>query len=135
MILTDTHTHLYAKQFDNDIEDVIANCLEKGVSRLFMANIDSSSIEGMMNLGDKYPTTCFPMMGIHPTSIKANYKEELALVEEWLGKHSFCAVGEIGIDLYWDKTFLKEQQDAFRIQINLAKKYNLTFAIHRFLKF
>lgn len=130
MILTDTHTHLYVKQFDNDIDAVIANCIEKGVSRLFMANIDSSSINSMMDLGKKYPKNCFPMMGIHPTSIKANYKEELALVEDWLSKYSFCAVGEIGIDLYWDKTFLKEQQDAFRIQIGLAKKYNLPFAIH-----
>jgi len=81
-------------------------------------------------LGKKYPNNCFPMMGLHPTSVKENYKEELAVVEEWLAKEKFCAVGEIGIDLYWDKTLLKEQQEAFRYQIDLAKKYELPFVIH-----
>ncbi len=130
MILTDTHTHLYAEQFDEDIDTVIANCIDKGIERLFLPNIDSSSIDGMMGLGEKYPDNCFPMMGLHPTSVKANYKEELALVEAWLSKRQFCAIGEIGIDLYWDKTLLKEQQDAFRHQIELAKKHNLPFVIH-----
>ncbi len=130
MILTDTHTHLYAEQFDEDIDSVIQNCLSKGIERLFLPNIDSSSINNMMALTQKYPTTCFPMMGLHPTAVKENYLEEVALVEDWLAKYKFCAVGEIGIDLYWDKTFLKEQQDAFRHQIILAKKYNLPFIIH-----
>lgn len=130
MVLTDTHTHLYSEQFDEDIEQVISNCIDKGISRLFLPNIDSSSINGMMKLSAKYPESCFPMMGLHPTSVKDNYKDELALVEDWLSKHNFCAVGEIGIDLYWDKTHLKEQQDAFRFQIELAKKYDLPFVIH-----
>ena len=130
MILTDTHTHLYAEQFNDDIDDVISNCIDKGIDRLFLPNIDSASIAGMMELGKKYPKNCFPMMGLHPTSVKENYKEELALVEEWLDKSTFCAVGEIGIDLYWDKTLLKEQQDAFRYQIELAKKHDLPFVIH-----
>ncbi len=130
MILTDTHTHLYAEQFNTDIDLVIKNCIAKGVKRLFLPNIDSSSITGMMALAEKYPTTCFPMMGLHPTSVKTNYLEELAVVENWLANYKFCAVGEIGIDLYWDKTLLKEQQDAFKAQINLAKKYNLPFVIH-----
>ena len=130
MILTDTHTHLYAEQFNTDIDSVIKNCIEKGIKRLFLPNIDSSSIAGMMALVEKYPTTCFPMMGLHPTSVTANYQEELAVVENWLALNKFCAVGEIGIDLYWDKTLLKEQQDAFKFQINLAKKYNLPFVIH-----
>jgi len=130
VILTDTHTHLYAKQFNDDINTVIKNCIDKGIERLFLPNIDSSSIEGMMELGKKYPNNCFPMMGLHPTSVKENYKEELVLVEEWLNKHQFCAVGEIGIDLYWEQHLLKEQQDAFRFQIELAKKHNLPFVIH-----
>lgn len=130
MILTDTHTHLYAEHFNTDIDLVIKNCIAKGVKKLFLPNIDSSSIAGMMALAEKYPTTCFPMMGLHPTSVKTNYLEELAVVENWLANHQFCAVGEIGIDLYWDKTLLKEQQDALRFQINLAKKYNLPFVIH-----
>ena len=130
MVLTDTHTHLYSEQFNDDIDLVVNNCIDKGISRLFLPNIDSSSIDGMMNLFDKFPNNCFPMMGLHPTSVNESYKEELALVESWLNKHQFCAVGEIGIDLYWDKTFLKEQQEAFRFQIELAKKHKLPFVIH-----
>ena len=130
MILTDTHTHLYSEQFNDDIDAVIANSIDRGVTRLFLPNIDINSIDGMMELSNKYPNNCFPMMGLHPTSVKDNYKEELALVEDWLNKHQFCAVGEIGIDLYWDKTHLKEQQNAFRFQIELAKKHNLPFVIH-----
>jgi TatD DNase family protein len=130
MILTDTHTHLYSEQFNDDIDAVIANSIDRGVTRLFLPNIDINSIDGMMELSNKYPNNCFPMMGLHPTSVKDNYKEELALVEDWLNKHQFCAVGEIGIDLYWDKTHLQEQQDAFRFQIELAKKHHLPFIIH-----
>jgi TatD DNase family protein len=130
MILTDTHTHLYTTHFNDDIDLVIKNAIDKGVNRLFLPNVDTASISSMMNLANKYPNNCFPMMGLHPTSVKENYKEELALVEEWLGKKQFCAIGEIGIDLYWDKTLLKEQQEAFRYQINLAKKFNLPFVIH-----
>ena len=130
MILTDTHTHLYSDQFNEDIDTVIQNSISKGITRLFLPNIDSESINGMMKLGEKYPENCFPMMGLHPTSVKENYKEELALVKEWMDKHPFCAIGEIGIDLYWDKTFLAEQQEAFRFQIELAKEYNLPFVIH-----
>jgi TatD DNase family protein len=130
MVLTDTHTHLYAEQFNSDISTVIKSCVDKGIERLFLPNIDSTSIDAMMALGKKYPNNCFPMMGLHPTSVKENYKEELSLVEEWLKKEKFCAIGEIGIDLYWDKSLLKEQQDAFRYQIGLAKKHNLPFVIH-----
>ena len=130
MILTDTHTHLYSEQFNDDIDTVIKNSIDKGITRLFLPNIDSSSIDGMMKLGTDYPDNCFPMMGLHPTSVGENYKEELVLVEDWLNKQKFCAIGEIGIDLYWDKTFFKEQQEAFRFQIELAKKYELPFVIH-----
>lgn len=130
MILTDTHTHLYSEQFNGDIDLVINNCLGKDISRLFLPNIDSSSIQPMLALAKKYPKNCFPMMGLHPTSIKKNYQKELELVEEWLNKKQFCAIGEIGIDLYWDKSTLTIQQAAFRYQIELAKKYNLPFVIH-----
>lgn len=130
MILTDTHTHLYSEQFKDDIDTVIENCLEKGIKRLFLPNIDSSSIDIMMKLGSDYPNNCFPMMGLHPTSVGENYKEELAIIESWMSKQNFCAIGEIGIDLYWDKSFLKEQQDAFRTQINWAKERKLPFVIH-----
>ena len=124
MILTDTHTHLYTEHFNTDIDSVIKNCIAKGVKRLFFPNIDSSSIAGMMALAEKYPTTCFPMMGLHPTSVKTNYLEELAVVENWLANYNFCAVGEIGIDLYWDKTLLKEQQDAFNEIFEILDELN-----------
>jgi len=130
MILTDTHTHLYSEQFKDDIDVVVQNSIDKGITRLFLPNIDSTSIEGMMALGVKYPDNCFPMMGLHPTSVGENYKEELALLENWMNKQKFYAIGEIGIDLYWDKSFLQQQQEAFRFQIELAKKYNLPFVIH-----
>ncbi|MCO6499406.1 MAG: TatD family hydrolase [Vicingus serpentipes] len=130
MILTDTHTHLYSEQFNEDIDVVINKCIEKGIDRLFLPNIDSTSISVMMELAKKYPNNCFPMMGLHPTSVKENYKEELQLIEEWLNKQQFCAIGEIGIDLYWDKSTLAIQQDAFRTQINWAKERNLPFVIH-----
>jgi TatD DNase family protein len=130
MILTDTHTHLYSEQFNDDIDAVIQKGIDKGITRFFLPNIDSTSIEGMLKLGTDYPDNCFPMMGLHPTSVGENYKEELALMQELLNKQDFCAIGEIGIDLYWDKTFLSQQQDAFRTQINWAKEQNLPFVIH-----
>ena len=130
MILTDTHTHLYASQFDEDRKEMIDRCLENGIERLFLPNIDATSIEGMMQLANQYPDHCFPMMGLHPTSVKANYKEELELARQWLDKEEFCAIGEIGIDLYWDDTFKKEQEEAFRIQIEWAKEMRLPIVIH-----
>jgi TatD DNase family protein len=130
MILTDTHTHLYANQFDEDRTEMINHAIEDGVSKLFLPNIDSSSIAGMLALEQEFPNNCYAMMGLHPCSVKDNYKEELALVEKWLGEREFCAIGEIGIDLYWDKTTLGIQQDAFRTQINWAKERNLPFVIH-----
>jgi len=130
MILTDTHTHLYSNQFNDDRTKIIQNSIDDGVSRLFLPNIDSSSIDGMMELENQFPNNCFAMMGLHPCSVKENYKEELAIAEEWLTKRNFCAIGEIGIDLYWDKSTLAIQQDAFKTQINWAKERDLPFVIH-----
>jgi len=130
MVLTDTHTHLYSDQFKDDIDAVIHNCKNHGINRLFLPNIDNTSIDGMLALEKKYPDNCFPMMGLHPCSVNENYKEELAIVKDWLDKRSFCAIGEIGIDLYWDKTFLAQQQEAFKTQINWAKEHDLPFVIH-----
>ena len=130
MIFTDTHTHLYSSQFDDDRTEMIERALEKGVSRLFLPNIDSEYITSMLELEKKYPENCFPMMGLHPCSVKENYKDELTIVKDWLNKRAFYAIGEIGIDLYWDKTTLAIQQDAFRTQINWAKERNLPFVIH-----
>ena len=130
MILTDTHTHLYSEAFDEDRDLVIQRAIENGVERFFVPAIDSTYTESMFDLHRKYPEQVFLMMGLHPTHVKANYKDELAHVEEMLNEHKFFAVGEIGIDLYWDKTFLKQQQEAFRIQIRLAKKKRLPIVIH-----
>jgi TatD DNase family protein len=130
MILTDTHTHLYSSQFDEDRTEAINTCIENGISRLFLPNIDCSSIDGMLALEKEFPNNCFAMMGLHPCSVKENYKEELALAEKWLNKRNFCAIGEIGVDLYWDKSTLAIQQDAFRTQIMWAKERNLPFVIH-----
>lgn len=130
MILTDTHAHLYSSQFDEDRSEIIHTAIGKGIERFFLPNIDSSSINGMLALEKEFPNNCYAMMGLHPCSVKENYKEELALSEKWLNKRSFCAIGEIGIDLYWDKSTLAIQQDAFRTQINWAKERNLPFVIH-----
>lgn len=130
MILTDTHTHLYSSQFDEDREAMIKRAIDYKIERLFLPNIDSSSIEAMLALEKLFPDNCFAMMGLHPCSVNENYETELKLVKDWLNKRPFCAIGEIGIDLYWDKTYLKEQQNAFRTQINWAKELDLPFVIH-----
>ena len=130
MHLIDTHTHLFAKQFDNDRSEVIQRALVKGVKQMLLPNINLSSIQPMLNLCAEFPNNCFPMIGLHPCDIKKNYLEELVIIEEWLQKEKFVAVGEIGIDLHWDKNTLSIQEDAFRKQVELAKKYKLPIAIH-----
>lgn len=130
MILTDTHTHLYSEEFDQDRNEMIQRAIEQGVSRFFVPSIDSNYTTKMYELEARYPDNIFLMMGLHPTYVKENYREELAHVETELAKKKFYAVGEIGIDLFWDKTFLKEQQLAFQYQIQLAKKYHLGINIH-----
>ena len=130
MILTDTHTHLYSEAFDEDRDEVIKNALNLGVKRFFIPAIDSSYTPSMLALEKSYPENIYLMTGLHPTHVKENYEDELQHVEEMLSKRKFYAVGETGIDLYWDKTFLKEQQIAFKYQIQLAKKYKLPIVIH-----
>lgn len=130
MMITDTHTHLYSSQFDEDRAVMMQRALAAGVSRFFIPAIDSSYTEAMLDLEKNYPNHIFLMMGLHPTSVKENYKEELTLVKQWLNQRKFYAVGEIGIDLYWDKTFLQQQQDAFKTQIEWAKEKELPIVIH-----
>ena len=130
MHLIDTHTHLFAKQFNEDRSEVIHRALEKGVQQMLLPNINSSSIQPMLNLCTEFTNNCFPMMGLHPCDVKDNYLEEIAIIEEWLQKEKFVAVGEIGIDLFWNKSTLTIQEDAFRKQIELAKKHKLPIAIH-----
>ena len=130
MHLIDTHTHLFAQQFDEDRSKVVQRALEKGVQQMLLPNIDSSSIQPMLNLCQEFPNNCFPMIGLHPCDVKENYLDELVIIEEWLHKEKFVAVGEIGIDLYWDQSTVSIQEDAFRKQVRLAKKYQLPIAIH-----
>ena len=128
--ITDTHTHLYAKEFENDLSKLLQQADVLGVERFFMPNIDSASIASMLVLEKTYPEKCFPMMGLHPCSVKENWKAEMSILEEWLAKRKFAAVGEMGIDLYWDKTFLEEQKKAFVQQVELANHYKLPIVIH-----
>ena len=128
--ITDTHTHLYSEEFDQDRNEMIQRAIDAGVSRFFIPAIDSTCTEAMYDLERNYPDTIFLMMGLHPTYVKDNYLEELQHVENELARRKFYAIGEIGIDLYWDKTHLPQQRIAFKRQIQLAKHYKLPIVIH-----
>lgn len=130
MTITDTHTHLYSNEFDEDRDEMIQRAIDAGVSRFFIPAIDSAYTQSMYDLEKAYPKNIFLMMGLHPTHVKDNYLEELQHIEQELSKRKFVAIGEIGIDLYWDKTHLPQQQDAFRKQIQLAKHHKLPIVIH-----
>ena len=131
MNFIDTHTHLFASEFDNDIDIVIKNALDNGISKMLLPNIDSTTTTKMLQLCDKHPNNCYPMIGLHPCSVKKdNLEKEISHVEQMLSQNKFIAVGEIGLDLYWDKSTLDLQKIAFESQIELAKKYKLPIAIH-----
>ena len=130
MIITDTHTHLYSEAFDDDRAEMINRAIEQGVTRFFIPAIDSTYTEAMLQLEKDYPENMFLMMGLHPTHVKENYIDELNHIEHMLATHKFYAVGEIGIDLYWDKSTLEIQKTAFKHQIQLAKQYKLPIVIH-----
>lgn len=130
MIITDTHTHLYSEAFDEDRNEAVQKAIDLGVKRFFIPAIDSTYTESMLALEKDFPGHMFLMAGLHPTHVKENFEEELSHVVEMLGKHTYYAIGEIGIDLYWEKKYLKEQQIAFRKQIQLAKKHKLPIVIH-----
>ena len=130
MNIIDTHTHLYLKQFNEDIDLVIKRSKEIGVNKFIFPAIDSSHFDSMHDLKNKYPGSIYLMSGLHPVDVKENYKEELEFVVSSLESYSYVAIGEIGIDLYWDKTYLKQQQEAFTFQIQLAIKHDLPIVIH-----
>jgi len=130
MMLVDTHTHLYTEEFDADRGKVIHNALGNRVDRMLLPNIDSRSLEAMLSLVKMFPDHCFPMMGLHPTSVNEDYEKELELVEKELAQNHYVGIGEIGIDLHWDKRFRSQQEDAFRRQLKLAKKHRLPVSIH-----
>lgn len=128
--MIDTHSHIYAEEFDSDRAEVIARAKAAGITKIILPNVDSESLPRMLQLESEYPGYCFAAIGLHPTSVKENYAEELAIVKKELERREYVAIGEIGIDLYWDKSFLKEQIQVFVQQIEWALEYNLPVIIH-----
>jgi TatD DNase family protein len=125
----DTHAHIYAEEFKQDRTDMMQRCRENKVDRIFMPNVDHTTIDTMLEAEQRFPH-CYPMMGLHPCSVKKDFERELYLVEQWLSKRKFSAIGEIGTDLYWDKTFWDQQREAFTIQVGWAKQFQLPVVIH-----
>jgi TatD DNase family protein len=128
--IVDTHTHLYLPEFENDISEVMNNALKEGIEKFYLPSIDSTEHERLFTIEKKFAGKCFAMMGLHPCSVKENYQEELALVNDWLQKRKFAAIGEIGLDFYWDKTFIDQQYESFHQQIEWALHFNLPVVIH-----
>lgn len=130
IILTDTHSHIYLEEFDDDRAEVVLNSLNQGVKYIFLPNVDSSSVDNMLALAKKYPERIFPMIGLHPSSVEDDYQEEYENIISYLGKEKFCAIGEIGLDYYWSKTFKSEQKEIFEKQLKLAIENKLPAIIH-----
>ena len=131
MKFIDTHSHFYVKEFDQNRDELIKESLEEGVYRILLPNVDWDSMQDMLNVCKTYPQICYPMIGLHPCDVKENYREVLQKIFDCFSPQIFVAVGETGIDLYWDKTFLKEQKDAFRFQVQFALKHDLPLVIHK----
>jgi len=130
MKLIDTHTHIYLPEFDADRDETIKRAVQAGVVILLMTNIDTDSVSAMLSAEQRYPGICYPMIGLHPTSVKEDYLKQLEKLEDLSSNHEFCAIGEIGIDLYWDQSHLNEQIFVFKSQIALALKLDLPVVIH-----
>ncbi len=129
-MFTDSHTHLYDEQFQADETEMIQRAIDAGVNKMYMPNCDSSTIDPMLKIADKWPSNCFAMMGLHPCYAKENYLQELNTVTQWLTNRKFYAIGEIGLDYYWDLTFKEQQIEVFKTQIDLALQYDLPIVIH-----
>ena len=128
--MVDTHTHVFSEEFDKDIQDVIERALDAGVQKIYLPNIDTDSISRLLSLTDRFPDFCFPMMGLHPTSVTENYKQQLSVIRKELNNRNYIAIGEIGIDLYWDRTYSKQQTAAFEEQLQWSIEFDLPVAIH-----
>jgi len=129
-MLIDTHSHIYSEDFHDDIDEVLQNAYKNDVKKIILPNIDSGSIKRLVDLSNNYPHVCYPLMGLHPTSVGADFREELSVVEYWLDKFKFYGIGEIGIDLYWDRTWFEQQKEVFIYQVKLAKSKKLPIVIH-----
>ena len=126
----DSHAHIYSSKFDSDRDEIISACLENGVNKIYMPNIDVESIDRMLEAEHRYPGVCIPMMGLHPCDVDKEFEKQLYIMEEWLNKRPFSAIGETGLDLYWDKTFFDYQKAALKIQINWAKEKGMPIVLH-----
>lgn len=128
--MIETHAHIYSDDYAEDRIAMLDRAWNAGIEQIWMPNCDHSTIAGMMELAEKYPDQCLPMIGLHPTYVKEDFEEELSIMEDWLNKYPFIAVGEIGMDLFWDKTFQEQQEKAFLYQCKLARKHDLWIDIH-----
>lgn len=126
----DSHAHIYNEQFNEDRQFAIERAIEAGVTKIYMPNVDSESIDGMLEAEFKNPGICIPMIGLHPCDVSKGFEKQLYTVEDWLNKRKFAAIGEMGIDLYWDQTTKELQIEAFRVQVELAKKHDLPIVLH-----
>jgi TatD DNase family protein len=131
MIFIDTHAHIYVKEFETDVHQVIQRAIHAGVEKMILPSIDKSHFEQMIQLSEVYPNSLYPLIGLHPSSVKEDYCKEMELVEDELKKHAYCAIGEIGVDLYWDKTYRMQQRAVFERQLQLAVDYDLPVVIHQ----
>ena len=130
MEFIDTHAHLYLSHFEDDLDKVVDRAKTAGISNVYLPNIDSGSIDSLHALEDRFPDFFYPLMGLHPCSVKENYRSELDIVTQWVNERNYKGIGEIGIDLYWDKSYYEEQVIAFKYQIELAKAKNWPIIIH-----
>jgi TatD DNase family protein len=130
MELTDTHCHIYLPEFDNDRDTILKNAFQAGITRIFLPNVDQSTSGPLIAVADQYPQNCYPLMGLHPTSVNAGFEQELKHALSLLDSRKFFGIGEVGIDLYWDKTFREQQEEAFRIQLGWASERSLPVIIH-----
>ncbi|KEO72761.1 TatD family hydrolase [Anditalea andensis] len=130
MQFIDTHAHIYSTKYDSDRDEVIARCIDYGVNKIYMPNIDVESIDPMLEAELKYPEVCIPMMGLHPCDVTKGFEQQLYVMEDWINKRPFVAVGEIGLDLYWDKTYYDQQKEALKIQISWAREKQLPIILH-----
>lgn len=128
--MIDTHCHIYTSQFSEDVDLAIMNAMSQNVTKILMPNIDKASVTEMNRLAEKYPSVCYPMMAIHPCDVKEDFKEDLSYVDAELATGKYIAVGETGIDLYWEKKLIEQQKESFQAHLQFGKKYNLPVIIH-----
>lgn len=130
MDLIDTHAHVFLSEFSDDLHEIISRSKNAGIKKIYMPNIDSTTLESMMEVSARYDDICHPMIGLHPCSVNENFEKELEWITSYIGKYKFYGIGETGTDLYWDKSFFRQQEIALEFQVNMAIQYNLPLILH-----